>query len=246
MIIIMFILGTLLGSFYLVVGLRLPVDKDVIYSRSKCDVCETQLKWYNLIPIISYICQRGKCTNCKTHINCSNLIVELMTGLIFAYLYVIFGFSYELYVSLIISSLLVIICVSDFIYMIINDSPLIVAIILKLFLDYYYFGLSFMFLNIASGLFMFFFFYFIGFIGSIMFKKEALGGGDIKFAFVIGQMVGFLPSMYTLILSSFLALPASVFTISLTKNKEVPYGPFLAGALLIIYLNLDKLSNLII
>ena len=59
-----FILGTILGSFYLVVGTRLPKDEDVIKSRSKCDSCQKKLKWYNLIPIFSYIFQKGKCSSC--------------------------------------------------------------------------------------------------------------------------------------------------------------------------------------
>ena len=60
--ILWFILGTILGSFYLVVATRLPKGEDVVKSRSKCDSCGKVLKWYNLIPLVSFIVQGGKCS----------------------------------------------------------------------------------------------------------------------------------------------------------------------------------------
>ena len=80
-----FILGTILGSFYLVVGTRLPKDEDVIKSRSKCDSCQKTLKWYNLIPIFSYIFQKGRCSSCGQKISIDHFLVELITGLLFLF-----------------------------------------------------------------------------------------------------------------------------------------------------------------
>ena len=62
MAVLIFFIGAILGSFYLVVGTRLPKGEDVLFSRSRCDSCGHELKWYNLIPIFSYIFQRGKCS----------------------------------------------------------------------------------------------------------------------------------------------------------------------------------------
>lgn len=240
MIIFVFILGTLFGSFYLVVGTRLLKGEDIVFKRSHCDYCQSTLKWYNLIPIFSYIFQRGKCSSCHKKISILNLLIEVATGTLFAYMFYKYGLSYDFFITVIISSLLIIICITDFKEMIILDSPLVVAIILILITMFYYQDYNFIITKVISGLIMFLFFLGIKLIGDFIFKKESMGGGDIKFALIIGLTLGFQLSMYTLILSAFLALPTSVACVLITKNKEVPYGPFLAGALLLVYLNMDK------
>ena len=87
--------------------------------------------------------------------------------------------------------------------------------------------------------------YLIKLIGDKLFKKESLGGGDIKLSFVIGFVLGFRLSLLALILSSFLALPYSVASLKLQKNNEVPFGPFLVSSLFIIFLFQDKFINII-
>lgn len=72
--ILWFILGTILGSFYLVVATRLPKGEDVVKARSKCDSCGKVLKWYNLIPLISFIIQGGKCSYCKKSISIDHFL----------------------------------------------------------------------------------------------------------------------------------------------------------------------------
>lgn len=119
MIYLIFILGAVLGSFYLVIGTRLPKGLDVLTSRSKCDHCDYQLKWYNLIPIISYVVQLGKCNKCGKKIAIEHLLVEIATGLGFSLLYYIYGFSYIFYGGIVIYSLLIIILITDLKYFII-------------------------------------------------------------------------------------------------------------------------------
>ena len=87
--------------------------------------------------------------------------------------------------------------------------------------------------------------YLIKLLGDVMFKKESLGGGDIKFAFVMGLSLGIQIGLCALILSTFLALPYSIASIMLKKNNEVPYGPFLAASLFIAFLFLDKFQSLL-
>lgn len=96
-----FILGTILGSFYLVVGTRLPKDEDVIKSRSKCDSCQKTLKWYNLMPIFSYIFQKGKCSSCGQKISIDHFLVELITGLLFSFSSISFNISSSMFTSVI-------------------------------------------------------------------------------------------------------------------------------------------------
>ena len=230
-----FILGLLFGSFFLVLGLRLPKNENVLITRSHCDNCKQVLKWYQLIPVISYCFQKGKCSYCNEKISILNPIIELATAVLFLIGFRLYGFSYAYGLYLVITSLMLIVFVSDFKYMIINDSPLIVSAVLIIILAYLIGGFKHVLLRIISGVVLFLFMYLVGKIGSIVFKKEALGGADVKLAGIIGLAVGFELGLCVFILSVFLALPYSVASIELSKTNEVPYGPFLVGALYIVY-----------
>lgn len=245
MAVLLFFIGAILGSFYLVIGTRLPKGEDVLFSRSKCNSCNHILKWYNLIPIFSYVFQGGKCTFCHKKIAGEHIIVEIATGLLFVFTYYYLPAGYYFYVGLIISSLLIIIFVSDFKYMIILDSPLIVASILILILKLIYFDWHNVLISTLSGLALFFVMLIIFQLGKIIFKKEALGGGDIKLSFLIGLILDFKMGLVALILSSFLALPYAVASLEVKKNNEFPYGPFLTGSLFIVFFHYDKFLNLL-
>lgn len=243
--ILIFIIGLLFGSFFLVVGTRLPQKEDIIFSRSHCDECHHPLKWYNLIPLFSYILQKGKCSYCHKKISILNFIVELATGILFLAGYLLYGLSYEFYLYLIVISLMLVIFISDFLYMIILDSALVVASILIIILKFIYLGYISTFMSIFYGIILFLIMYFVQYLGTKIFKKEALGGGDVKLAFVIGLVLDINLGLIALLLSTFLALPYSIASLYLTKNHEVPYGPFLVGALTIVYLFMDKFSALL-
>ena len=135
--------------------------------------------------------------------------------------------------------------VSDFKYLIILDSPLVISSILTLILKYCYFGLKEVGISIISGIILFVIMLLIGKIGKILFKKEALGGGDIKLAIVIGLILNLRLGLVAIILSSLLAMPYALGSIMLSKNKEVPYGPFLIGSLGIVFIFIEKFTNLI-
>ncbi len=240
MAIFIFILGTILGSFYLVIATRLPLNEDVLLSRSHCDKCLHQLKWYNLIPLLSYLFQLGKCPYCHKEISLIHFITELITGLSFLVLYLLYGISYEFFMGLIIVSLVIIIFISDFKYMVILDSPLIVFAILSFIVKVVYLKIETALYGILCGVALFCVMLLIEQLGKIIFKREALGGGDIKFGFLIGLILEFRLGLIAIILSTFLALPYSVASLYIIKKDEVPYGPFLAGALLIVFLTSSK------
>jgi len=244
MAVVLFIIGCILGSFYLVLGTRLPKKEDVIFSRSRCDHCHKDLKWYHLIPLFSFIFLRGKCAYCQKKISPEHFLVELGTGLIFLATYYFFSYGYNLYAALTICSLLIIIFVSDFKYMIILDSPLVVSSIIILVLKYIYFGWTEVGYSLLGGASLFLVMYLVQVIGNFAFKKESLGGGDIKLAFVMGVILKIKMGLIALILSSFLALPYAVASVHLKKESEFPYGPFLGGALLIVFYNYDKFELL--
>lgn len=240
MIYLVFFIGTLFGSFYLVFSLRSLKNENYINSKSHCDSCNKELKWYNLIPILSFVFQRGRCSFCKEKISSLTIIIEVSTGLLFAYMFYLYGLSYEFYIGVILSSLFITICITDFKAFIIQNEPLLISIISIIILILIYQDTTFLITHIISGTLIFLFFMAIKKIGDLLFKKESLGGGDIKFSFIIGLTVGFQLALYSIILSAFLALPTSLVALETTKNKEVPYGPFLIGALLIVFLNADK------
>ena len=85
----------------------------------------------------------------------------------------------------------------------------------------------------------------VSILGKILFKKDSLGGGDIKLAFVIGFILGIKLGLVAIILSSFLALPYALGQVYLENNHQFPYGPFLIGALLIVFMFFLKFTNLL-
>ena len=174
-----------------------------------------------------------------------NLFIGVVNAIILLISYYAYGLSYDFFASLIITGLVLIIFISDFKYMIILDSPLIISGLLILILRFYYYGLKNMGLSILSGLILFLIMLLIGFIGQKLFKKEALRGGDIKLAGIIGLILGFKLGLIAIILSSLLAMPYAIATMFLKNINEVPFGPFLIGSMAIVFIFADKFSNLI-
>ena len=114
MLVLLFIIGSCFGSFYLVIGKRLPKNENAVNSRSHCDNCDHILSWWELVPIFSYVILGGKCHKCKKHISLLNPLVEIAVGGLFAFGFWYYGFSYNFYIFLIIASLMMIIFISDF------------------------------------------------------------------------------------------------------------------------------------
>lgn len=243
--IVIFIFGIIMGSFYNVLATRLPIGKSIIKPGSHCDACDHKLKWYENIPLISYIIQKGKCKNCGEQIPFDVFLSELATGVLFLFSYLYFGISYNFFIMLILSSLCVIIFVSDFKYMIILDSPLIVSGVLVIILKTVYYGYKAIIPTLVSGIITFLVMLLVGFIGKRMYKRDALGGGDIKLSFIIGMILGVQVAMVSLIFSTFLALPYALATIVLKKDSEVPFGPFIVSSLFIVFLYYDKFYNIV-
>ena len=234
-----------MGSFYSVVAIRLPQNKSIIKPGSHCDFCNKKLKWYENIPLMSYIVQKGKCNYCKKKIPLDLFLSELITGILFLFSYLYYGINYEFFIMLLISSLCIIIFISDFRYMIILDSPLIITILSIFILKIVYFGFKTALLSILYGFITFLVMLFIAYLGKKIYKREALGGGDIKLSFILGMVLEIQLAMVALIFSTFLALPYALITIALKKNKEVPFGPFITAALFIVFLYADKFYNIV-
>ena len=234
-IILLFILGTIFGSFYNVVAYRLPKGESIVYPSSHCPNCNHKLKPLELIPILSYILQKGRCVNCKQKISIFYPIAEIICGLLFVICYLSFGISFDLIIALTFTSLLIIVILSDYYYMIIEDSVLIVFSLLLIIEIYFINGLDVLLHSLLSALISFIIMLLLKLFGDFIFKRESMGGGDIKLMAVFGLMIGWELSIITIFLSAFIALPVSVFIMKTNKNHEIPYGPFLSMAALIIY-----------
>lgn len=225
--IIFFILGLLMGSFFTVVGSRLPRGEAFITNRSYCDKCHHELSLLDMIPLISILFLRGRCRYCKAKIDELSSYMEFFTGILFALAFYAFGFSWNLLVALGIVAMLIIISVSDISYLIIPDEVLIFFsgffLILKCLSD----GVVASLISIVSGICLFSIMYLIMIIGNFLFKKESLGGGDIKMMFVFGIVLNPILGLIAIFLGSFLALPVSLFVLMKKHENLVPFGPFL-------------------
>ncbi len=241
----LFVLGTILGSFYNVVAYRLPKGESIIYPASHCPNCNHRLNFWELIPIFSYLFQKGKCTKCKQKISIFYPISEALCGLLFVICYLSFGVSLELIIALTFTSLLIIVILSDYYYMIIEDSVLIIFSLLLMAEMYFIYGFNYLLDHVVSALIAFVIMFLIKIIADFMFKREAMGGGDVKLMAVFGLMIGWEMSIITIFLSAFIALPVSVFILKTNKKHEIPYGPFLSIAALIIYFTHLNISNIL-
>lgn len=238
--IVMFILGTILGSFYNVVGFRLPRGESIVTPPSHCPNCNTRLGASELIPILSFLFQKGKCKHCQIKISPFYAIFELLTGIFFTLAYLIYGLTPDLIIPLTFISMLVIIVVSDYNYMIISDSVLLTFGILLGFEILFVNGFDALLPSLVSAILAFFTMWAIKKFGDILFKKESMGGGDIKLMAIFGLVLGYPMTIFSIFLGSLIGLPISL--ILLKKNSEhiIPFGPFLAaGAIIIVLLQLD-------
>ncbi len=231
-----FIIGTIMGSFFNVVAHRLSNNESIIKPGSHCESCQHLLKWYELIPIISFLIQGGRCRQCHTKLSWWYPLIEIITGLFYLFSYLYFGLSPDFFISLVISSVLVITCITDFNYLIILDEPLVIGSILIVLITLITSGLVDTLIAILSGLLLFFFMLLVKILGDKAFKRESLGGGDIKLSFFIGLSLGYKLAFVNLVLASLLTLPIAFYYLVKYKDREVPFGPFLIISNFIIFI----------
>lgn len=243
--ILFFIMGAIFGSFYNVVGYRLPRGESLLFPSSHCTNCNHKLTVLELIPVFSYIFQRGKCKHCKNKISLFYPIFELFSGLMFMISYLIFDPSLSCLLSITFISMILIIIISDYQYMIINDSVLIVFSILIIIELIFIQGLKATGISIFSGALSFVIMYLIKILGDFLFKKESMGGGDIKLLFVFGLILKFPLSIISIFLASIIALPVSLILLKKNTSHEVPFGPYLGVAAIILFLSRIDLNAIL-
>ena len=244
--IIFFIFGAVMGSFFHVVATRMSRDESIVFPASHCDRCNHKLKWYENIPIISYILLKGKCSSCHSKIPISYLVVEIVTALLFAVCFHVFSFSFDLVIALIFVSSLIIVIVSDIEYMIILDEVLMFASLVIVVLDILVLGIEEAAYHIYGGVLAFVTMYALKIIGDKLFRKESLGGGDIKLLFLFGLVLGYAMSICTIFLATFIAFPIALLLLFSNRENIIPFGPFLSMAAILILISGINFQDIIV
>ena len=244
--IIFFIFGAVMGSFFHVVATRMSRDESIVFPASHCDRCNHKLKWYENIPIISYILLKGKCSSCHSKIPISYLIVEIVAGLLFSVCFHVFSLSFDLVIALIFISSLIIVIVSDIEYMIILDEVLMFSSLVIVVLDILVLGIEEAAYHIYGGVLAFVTMYALKIIGDKLFRKESLGGGDIKLLFLFGLVLGYAMSICTIFLATFIAFPIALLLLFSNRENIIPFGPFLSMAAILILISGINFQDIIV
>ena len=239
-----FILGLAIGSFLNVLIDRLP-RREKITGRSYCEFCKKTLSWKDLIPVLSFVYLRGKCRYCKAKLSYQYPFVELLTGIMFAFTYLylnksisnfqfpisnfspdpVYSLLSTLYYLIVVSSLIVIFF-SDLKYGIIPDKIIFPSVVISIFYLLFSVNLSSISNHLLSALGAFLLFLFIYLIT----KGRGMGFGDVKFAFLIGLVLGFPGTVLGLYIAFLTGGFIGIILILWKKKKlkyAVPFGPFL-------------------
>ncbi|NWQ40200.1 prepilin peptidase [Bacillus sp. EB106-08-02-XG196] len=232
MILVFFIYGIVLGSFFNVIGLRVPLKKSIVTPRSACSTCGHQLSALELIPVISYLFQKGKCRGCQSRISPIYPFFESLTGVLFATAPLVIGWSGELVIALTLISMFIIIVVSDIHYMIIPDKILIWFAGIFLF-ERIFWPLSPWWdslLGTATG--------FTLLLVIALVSNGGMGFGDVKLYALLGFVLGFklvlLSFFFSTLFGAVIGGLALLFKI-IKRKQPIPFGPFIAAGTLTAY-----------
>ncbi|MBI5700461.1 prepilin peptidase [Candidatus Saganbacteria bacterium] len=244
--IFVFTAGLIVGSFLNVCISRLPEEKSVAYPPSHCPNCNKLINFYDNIPVLSYLILEGKCRTCKQPISLRYPIVELLTGFLFILINSLLGFGtclsgrqvwdlgFYFYASFI--SFLLISFFSDLETQIVPDQPFFVIIPLALIYNFISGNIISSMLGLVSG---FSILYTIGFLGKLYYKKDVLGGGDIKLAAAFGVSLGYQGLFLALLLGYFIGAASAAILVILkrkTMKDYIPFAPALTtGALVALF-----------
>jgi len=232
------VFGMVAGSFLNVCICRMPKDESVVSPPSHCPRCSYQIKWYDNIPLLSYLLLRGKCRGCGTHISLQYPLVELINGILTLLLFLRFGLTLDFAALFLFCSALVVITFIDIEHQIIPDEISLPGIVIGFALSFYLNGHgwldSIIGILLGGGTL-----YLVAFGYHRLTGKEGMGGGDIKLLAMMGAFLGWKAVPFIIFTSSLTGSLVGV-SIMLLKKKDsklaIPFGPYLAfGALLYIF-----------
>lgn len=241
---ILFVLGLSVGSFLNVLIDRIPHNESIWKNRSHCDYCKHILSWYDLIPVFSFLILTRKCRYCHKKISWQYPLIELITGVAFLFTYIFFLFNqlsttnnlpageagqqFQIIYHLILVSSLIAIFFADLKYRIIPDQILILLAVVT-FIYLYFFQRN----NLPDHLLAALIFFSIFFILVLVTRGKGMGLGDVKYAFVMGFILGMSFSVVSFYLSFLTGAVISLILIIKGKKKmksTIPFGPFLTAS----------------
>ena len=237
-----FIFGLLTGSFLNVIICRVPDGRSIVRPGSSCPSCGTRLKWTDLVPVASHIFLKGRCRYCGIRISSRYTLVELMTAVLSLLMFLRFGLTYEFFIYLALLYILLPCFFIDLEHMIIPNGLIItgLALIVPVLLLRLFVTESKITDNIFGGLAGGGILLLIYITGYLVYKKEALGFGDVKLFFVIGLFLGLKSVIIAFLFSIFIGAAAGIIMMVLKKKEgrsEMPFGPFIVtGSVMAIFI----------
>lgn len=256
-----FLLGTLIGSFLNVVIYRLPLGRSVVVPPSACTTCNTPLPWWLNIPVLSYFTLGGRCRFCGSSYSIRYAMLELVSGLFFLATHLKFPvYTVEFWKTAILFCFCLIVFFIDYDHWIIPDgvnlsgtltgvvfsllTPVLVAPTLTELLSE---PVPSVVWSLLGALFGYGFFWSIQVIGLALAKQEAMGGGDVKFAAVLGAFLGPSTALFAFLGSFFLGALVAVPLILAKRGggkDPIPFGTFMAvSAVLFQYFGAEPIIN---
>jgi leader peptidase (prepilin peptidase)/N-methyltransferase len=224
---VMGIVGAMFGSFLNVCILRWPKEESVVRPGSRCPGCARPIRWYDNIPVLSWLLLRGRCRHCRTRISIQYPLIELGNGLIWAFMGWRFGLSLAAVSGAAFFTILLGITMTDAREYIIPDEfslgGLVIGILLSL--PGGFTAIANALIGAAAG---FGLLWVVGALGTRMFKEEAMGGGDIKMMAMVGAFVGWQGVLLTVFLGALLGTLVFVPLSFLGRKRLVPFGVFLS------------------
>lgn len=249
MIVFFFILGSVIGSFLNVCIVRLPHEQSVVLPPSHCVHCKQRLLWHDNIPLVSYLFLGGKCRFCRKQISFRYFLVELLTALMFVGFYLYYGLTPVLAAYVVMTCGFIVATFVDFEHRIIPDEISVggmgVGLVLSLFIPQLHIvdavpGILTHFQSLgwsvvgalAGGGAI----YAMGLLGDVLFKKESMGGGDVKLMAMVGAFMGWKLALLTFFIAPFFGAVYGIIEKIRTKDSAIAYGPFLVmGALVSLF-----------
>jgi leader peptidase (prepilin peptidase) / N-methyltransferase len=225
-----FIFGLCIGSFLNVCIYRLPESKSIVHPRSMCPNCGAPIRFYDNIPILSYIALKGKCRHCSASIALRYPIVELISGVFALGVYLKYGIRFEAFIYYAFIATLLVITFIDIDHQIIPDVITLPGIPIFFAASFALVQITFVesILGILVGggsLFL------VAWLYHLLTKKEGMGGGDIKLLAMIGSIIGWKGVFFTIFVASAIGTLVGILIILKTRKTmklAVPFGPFLA------------------
>jgi len=235
-IVLVFICGSMIGSFLNVVIYRFPREKSIMYPPSKCPKCNREIPPYDNIPIFSWLFLKGKCRNCKEPISFRYPFVEFLTAALLVLTYLDFGITWQWFFLTYFICMLIVISWIDIDHLLILNSLTYPTIIIGLIFNFLKGNIFQSLLGaVIGGLFI----YLLAKFSAILLKKEGMGMGDVTFVTVLGAWLGLNYLVGTLIISFFIgSIVGLVLMLLRGKSDYFPFGPSLAlGALITLLTN---------